>query len=148
MDSKGVKRSMKSWTTRFENIRFQCELRLWKFCQYIAMDWTGFLFLGGIASWLDKIIFGLFMFYSSNAVDGVIVRYNHMHFRNKSQNVANIEWEVKCQEFWLHKSLRFKYQTELTIFWLHFASTPSRNKMRTISTAKIKLAAWLLAVQS
>ena len=42
MDSKCIKRSLKSWTTKFW--RFQCELRFWTSVHYSANEWTGFFF--------------------------------------------------------------------------------------------------------
>ena len=54
MDSNGVKRSVKSWTTRFwkgflKDYKFQWELGLWKFGQYSAMKWAGFPLLWGLS---------------------------------------------------------------------------------------------------
>ena len=49
LESKCIKRSVKSWTTRFckgflEITILECKLRLWKSGQYNTMEWTGFLF--------------------------------------------------------------------------------------------------------
>ena len=49
LNSKGAKRSLKSWTTRFcegfyEHHQILVELKLWKSGQYSAMEWTGLLF--------------------------------------------------------------------------------------------------------